>query len=330
MENSLTKSSFDVILKVASLNNIEKSELKELLILDEDNRVETNTIAKIIEYMIRKSNNSNIPLQIGEEQKLKYMGSLGKYITYASDMKQVIDIIIKYSKIIHTGISPNFIFTDEEVILELDYKIYDIQNVRYPAEAFFSTYLSIFSSLCNKKIKINKVEFFHELNSDIKDFLRIFGDKVSFNNSKNKLYFSNDLLQYKLNTSDTILANIYKYNTFRELVLIDDYLIKSIVLFISNNLIGESPSLEALSKSINIPTRTLQHYLKKRNTSYKILLKVVRFQKAQELLQVGENIDMISFLVGFKNTPAFYKAFKAEFNQTPSEFYTHNLSSQTK
>lgn len=326
MGNSLTKGSFEAILKVASLNNIEKSELIELLTLDANNRVETDSIAKTIEFMILKSNNSNIPLQIGEVQKVQYMGSLGKYILYASDMKQVIDIIEKYHQIIHTGIIPNFIFKEKEIILELDYKIYDIQNIRYPAEGFFSTYVTIFSSLINQKIKINKVEFFHELSSDIKDFLRIFGENVSFNNSKNRLIFSNELLKCKLKTSDENLAKIYEYHTYRELELIEDNLIDTVLLFISNNLIGQSPTLVSLSNTINIPTRTLQHYLKNKNTSYKKLVKKVRFQKAKELLITGENIDMISFLVGFKNTPAFYKAFKAEFSQTPLEFCKSTLS----
>ncbi len=324
MNKSIKKESKHAFVSMGQKYGIPSKLINEHLTYTKDGRIDVASIKGTIDFLIKTTEEKNIPLFIGEHQKIESLGSLGRYITHAPTFKQALYIIEAYHQIIHTGIRPVFTFKRDFFTLELHYDFKEVANIRYPAEAFFSTYVKIFSEILSHSLKPQYVKFYHPLQSDIKAFHRIFGKKVTFNNDKNIICFSNDFLACSLRDDSAVLS-IYKQHADVELLNVEDNLITYIKEYIKSHLIGEVPTLKMLSQHLKLPERTIQHRLASKQLGFKFLLSSLRFEKALRLIKDGEPLEMISFLVGFQNSSAFYKAFKKYFNVSPSEYKSKYL-----
>lgn len=81
------------------------------------------------------------------------------------------------------------------------------------------------------------------------------------------------------------------------------------------------PDAQNLAHQLNIAQSTLQRRLKREGTSYQQLKNDYRFNLAKYYLRhTSNNAAEIAYLIGFKETDAFYKNFKRWTGQTPGEF----------
>lgn len=81
------------------------------------------------------------------------------------------------------------------------------------------------------------------------------------------------------------------------------------------------PTKILLAELLAVTPRTLQRRLADEGTSCRELLADVRLTKAKEYLLANElSLDDIAFLLGFKDTAVFYRAFKQWTRMTPGEF----------
>ncbi len=81
------------------------------------------------------------------------------------------------------------------------------------------------------------------------------------------------------------------------------------------------PTKILLAEILAVTPRTLQRRLADEGTSCRELLADVRLTKAKEYLLADElTLDDIAFLLGFKDTAVFYRAFKQWTRMTPGEF----------
>lgn len=326
MITTLKKEGLLLLKTVADHYNIDPAFLQEALTLSND-RLKADTIFVIISYLIEQSGESNIPLVIGQAQKLEYLGALGRYLLHATTLGQAFEILEKYHQIIHTGIRPHFFEQGNALVLELVYEKDAVQHIRFPAEAFLSSYITLFKALSHCSLPLKEVHFFHPRQSAIEAFETLFQVPVHFQCNTNQLVFDKSIKDFALIENANHNPKSEAYKTHLELLRIDGNLEKALEQFITNNLVGSSPSLQSCAKSINIPSRTIQYRLQQANTTYKKLVQKIRFEKAVELIKAEESMEMVSFLCGFANSPAFYKAFKHYFHLTPSEYKTKLLRS---
>ena len=81
------------------------------------------------------------------------------------------------------------------------------------------------------------------------------------------------------------------------------------------------PTKILLAEILAVTPRTLQRRLADEGTNCRELLAEVRLIKSKEYLLANElNLDDIAFLLGFKDTAVFYRAFKQWTRMTPGEF----------
>ena len=77
-------------------------------------------------------------------------------------------------------------------------------------------------------------------------------------------------------------------------------------------------SLERMAEELHMSTRTLSRKLARENTSFKALLNDIRFEHAKSLLrQTDIPIKQLAAKLGFANSDAFSRAFKAYTGHTP-------------
>jgi AraC-like DNA-binding protein len=81
------------------------------------------------------------------------------------------------------------------------------------------------------------------------------------------------------------------------------------------------PTLQELSKMLNLTTRTLNRYLEREGTCYRDLAGSVRFELACERLAAGNmSVTEIAYSLGFHDSANFARAFRAKAGCTPSEY----------
>lgn len=92
-------------------------------------------------------------------------------------------------------------------------------------------------------------------------------------------------------------------------------------MLIKKNIQDSSCTIEKISQKLGLSVKSLQRSLKAENTTYKEIYDAVRVALAKEYLR-RKNLDItdISFRLGFSETSAFSRSFKALVGQTPSAF----------
>lgn len=81
------------------------------------------------------------------------------------------------------------------------------------------------------------------------------------------------------------------------------------------------PSKTLIAELLAVTPRTLQRRLADEGTGHRELLNQVREDKAKEYLRSEDlSLDDIAFLLGFKDTAVFYRAFKQWTRMTPGEY----------
>ncbi len=81
------------------------------------------------------------------------------------------------------------------------------------------------------------------------------------------------------------------------------------------------PTLQELSKMLNLSTRTLNRYLEREGTCYRDIANKVQFELACERLSTGkQSVTDIAYSLGFHDSANFARAFRAKAGCSPSEY----------
>ena len=89
---------------------------------------------------------------------------------------------------------------------------------------------------------------------------------------------------------------------------------------------GNDPGIAHTARKLGLSTRSLQRALTNEGTSYLEIATRARRGIAEQLLARGElAISEIAYALGFRDVPAFHKAFSRWTGATPGEFRARSL-----
>ncbi|MCP3810470.1 AraC family transcriptional regulator [Paenibacillus sp. Lou8.1] len=96
------------------------------------------------------------------------------------------------------------------------------------------------------------------------------------------------------------------------------------------SLTGGRPDIQAVAKELSMSDRTLQRRLTDENTSFKFLLTQARHEQAREYLaDPSLDIKEVAFLIGYEDQNSFYRAFRQWEGDTPSNWRTEHLGTNS-
>jgi len=289
-------------------------------------RLNTEVLKESIEYLIRKSGERNIPLLIGKQFRSQTPYTLLYAMSYAKDMAEALQILMKYSQLVHTGISIE-IKTTPVLTITLLYSNPSVQHIRYPAEGFMSIYLTIMRNFTGQHIEATHVEFFHQADSDSKPLDDFFGTKVEFGASQTRMEFDSSILEFPLLTSDSINKKIYIRHIAIEYDKLDsNAFLERVKVYLRSNLFPTPPSIKECALAFNISVRTLQYRLSNKDLKYNNLLNNLRHDEALIMIKEQLPLGMISMLVGFQNHSAFTRSFKKREGISPHEARKNSIN----
>ena len=86
-----------------------------------------------------------------------------------------------------------------------------------------------------------------------------------------------------------------------------------------------SPSVSFIAKKLRVSERTLRRRINEEGLNYRDIIKDVRYSTAVYYLEnTDTRIEKIAWLLGYKETSNFRKAFKSASGMSPSEWRSNN------
>jgi len=150
---------------------------------------------------------------------------------------------------------------------------------------------------------------------------RLFGAPVRFGCVQNELVFEAAWLDTPCVEHDAALASFFDRHADAVLERVSGVpvFLRRVKRAIAESIRGSDPALDMTAKRLALSARTLQRRLEEANTSHKALVEEVRRDLSIELLANPKlGIQEIGYLVGFRDTSAFYRAFKRWTGSTPT------------
>jgi len=151
-----------------------------------------------------------------------------------------------------------------------------------------------------------------------------------FNQKRNSWTFPKEYLVQPVLTADPMLAPLLDAQCKRD---IEKLKLKSgwkgRVKQVAEKLLldeqGETLKVGQVAQIMNMSERTLQRYLALENTSFTVLIDLLKKEHAQKLLvQNNMSIEKVALMLGYAETSHFTRAFKRWMGMTPKYFQTQH------
>ncbi|MGE4616481.1 MAG: AraC family transcriptional regulator [Gammaproteobacteria bacterium] len=181
--------------------------------------------------------------------------------------------------------------------------------------------LAVLQSVFGPQLRPTCVRFRHMLPPDLNAYAAFFGCTVEFGASTNEMRFAKHLWDTASPQAD---ARAYRFLE-SQCRSTSDQLLKSLNYagIVRGRLRTATPvpSLPDLAATLYLTARTLQRRLESENTSYSAVLKNVRVERAQELLDRSDLIlREIASQLGFMDAVTFSRAFKEWTGMSPTQY----------
>ncbi|MEO7112176.1 MAG: AraC family transcriptional regulator, partial [Polyangiaceae bacterium] len=189
-------------------------------------------------------------------------------------------------------------------------------------ELCFALVLLNAQRMIKMKLQPVTVRFSHSIpQKQIARYCTFFEGKVEFGAKRTELVFSKNDADAKLTTADPNLLAILvpAADKKREHTVKDPPLTDQVKRALSHALSNDDAQLSGVAKRLGMTARSLQRRLQDEGISFQTLRDETRRTLADRYLGEGLSLAEISFLLGFSEPSAFFRAFKRWTGLTPIE-----------
>lgn len=261
-----------------------------------------------------------IGLHLGEKMPV-YKGQILEYLLLSSQtFGEGLNRVFQYQRLISDAMHGDLTEGPEPYLT--NYFSEHQYVTSHLSEAMVVCLIRFLQSATDNHFSASKIVFTHSPNTDIEEYRRIFQCPVEFEAKSFKLYFANEMLNYRSLHAEPELLNMHLQSAEQHLELLQKQdLITDIRSHIGALLETGDISLEVLSQRLGLTSRQLRHQLTLAGTSLQRLVNQHRTSLAKRLLsQTDEAISEIVYLTGFSEPSTFYRAFKRWEGVTPIEY----------
>jgi len=175
--------------------------------------------------------------------------------------------------------------------------------------------------LATRPFRIVAVELAHRAPADVAPYRAWFDAPVSFDAATTQLVLPASALAATLVSADPALLAILTRaaDELAKQTPTDPLLTAQVKRALGEALRSDEAHVDAIAKRLGLTARSLQRRLEDEGTTFKQVREDVRRELAQRYLDDGLAIAEISFLLGFSEPSAFFRAFKRWTGLTPVE-----------
>lgn len=287
-----------------------------------DGKIDSKNLSFIFRYCMKESNNPTLALHIGQAVSYQSLGLLGYLLLNTNNLKQMIEKFNYYQKLISGYFK--FQFFDDGVYYKL--AIYINENPMIPVPSFhaqvhLSSIVSILTQILGQKVTPEFTYFTQEIDENIQEYKKIFGENTFFLKAENAIFFKKDKLNIPVKNSNSSMLNYFENEAKK---ILDELEMQSwyakVEKEIFKNIAEKQITIELISLNLGTTPRTLQNYLKAENKTFREALNKIRQKLAQHYIENTKmDLGTISILLGYSEASSFFRAYKKWNNKTPKQ-----------
>lgn len=294
-----------------------------------DIRVEAVRVVEALELAAARSGCETIGLRMAESRRLSDFGALSLLITHQPTLREVLETLARYRTLLNETLAITVETTDRTVVVREDLLISRAGGARQSYELAIGVMVRVFRALLGPRWRPLSVNFTHAAPSDLSVHRRMFGEEVRFGSDFNGVICDEADLDRRNPAADPALAAYARGfvdalpNATRRALA--DEVRKAVQLLLPTG----SATLPRVAESIGASPRTLQRRLERQGVDFRQLVDEVRADLALRFVaEESCSLTRVSQLLGYSQSGAFTRWFKARFGLAPSAWRRRSQTTQ--
>ncbi|MBT4518385.1 MAG: AraC family transcriptional regulator [Halieaceae bacterium] len=266
----------------------------------------------IIRNIISLTGEPHIGFALGDEFKVSNLGVLGYAALSAADLAHSRSLFTKYDALVEHIVLPSTEVSDQRWCTELK-EIFPLGELtRFAVEEFVSRTCGLAASLTNRPFPVLELRVTYPQPENMEEYEKRFDCPVYFDQPRNLILWDIRSQEQKISLANEEVCKLCE----QQCKMLIDQMADADLLSskIRNALVkspGEFPTLEEMSKRLNMGSRTLRRRLVQESLTYQQILDETRKDLAIQYLEYTSLTPKeIGFLLGYTSVSNFRRAFK--------------------
>jgi AraC-like DNA-binding protein len=260
-------------------------------------------------------------LVVGQRYHLAMFGILGLAAACAPTLRELFRTMLSYPVLAWSLIEVSVWRERGEGFLALD-ESSDVSGCGpFFVERDMTCALTLFRDTLGPHVVPASIRFRHLPPPDPEPYEDFFGCEVLFGKPVNEMRFAADFWDSAPPQANEMSHRFFENQCRRVSDMLLEPLDYADIVMSRLRSATPIPSLPVLAAALQLTERTLQRRLAAEDTSFSVLLRAVRIERARELLRRGNVMfDEIAYRLGFQDAVAFSRAFKEWTGTSPRAF----------
>ncbi len=282
-------------------------------------RIACFKINTLWEIVSQKIPDACFAIHAGEHWHPSYLNALGYTWLVSSTLKESLEKLARYSKIISESTIVSLQVDKNELTIAFQYHS---DGPFHPNRkvAKLSVLMEMCRINCGTDLNPLRIQFSNEYPVCMDPYQKYFRSDVIFNADCDSITFSNKDVHRLLPSANIQLAKINDQVIINHLKELDKGdIIQQVKTKITAVLSSGKITGDIIAEKLNMSVRTFQRKLQKKGTTFRSLLDETREDLARGYINDSSvRLEEISFLTGFSEYSSFSRAFKRWTGQSPS------------
>ena len=295
------------------------TDLTPQLLADDDARISPPQRCAAWSEALRLTGDPLLPLRIAEATPPGAFGIVEHVCRAAPTLGEALRRWVRYLNLLDDAVAVDLEVEEDRALLRVS------RESEAPAPASHELCWALVArfarELCEEPVRPLAVELAHGGPDDVAPYRAWFEAPVVFGAEATQLVLPRAALVARLVATDPALLAILSRATdeLAKGASADPLMTQQVKRVLYEALRSDDAQVESVAKQLGLTVRSLQRRLKDEGTSFQAVREDVRRALAQRYLDAGLAITEISFLLGFSEPGAFFRAFKRWTGLTPVE-----------
>jgi AraC-like DNA-binding protein len=295
---------------------------------DPDARVAAPSYYALIEAAAELTRDPFFAVRYLENITPDAIGAVGYLAVSSATLGQSLRRIIRYHRVLAEQERFSMRVEGELAIFELESWGPAREAHAHIAEMYAYDCTALAARLTGAEIDVRAIRFRHAARAPIDRYEAIFGHAPQFERGHNRFEIAASDLERPMLRADEGLVRVLEPNVERTLGALPEEepkMADRVRAALAHTLCDGEPELKSIAAGMRMSTRTLQRRLEAEGASFVDLVDEVRRARALEWIRADRSLAEISFLLGYSEPRAFYRAFRRWTGRTPSDWRRENV-----
>lgn len=293
-----------------------------------DLQIPDESMGPLLQLAEERTGDSNIGLRAGCHFNLGNIGLIGQLVLTCGLARQVFDLHKRYYGLIGNGSVQRFIYSEEEVTIELSRAPGLPPFTRHYFEFSLASWASMARSVVGERYSPSRIEFPVAGPADTQAQEEVFGCPVEYGRQDRAVVrFPVAFADIELFADNPPLRQALEGMANKQLLALQgeqsdsDPLVAQIKQSMGQRLAFGTPTVEQVAQDLGCSVRVLQRQLSERQRRFSDVLDLVRKQRTEHMLGDSSlSLVDVALMLGFSEQSSFQRAFKRWFGMTPAAY----------